>query len=83
MPYSAITDRMLSVIKPPPIQAPYNLSYNSVSTSQINNVLLNIFSFRARFVYDDNEKSAWGPTSDVIDYHLMFYPLGLRTVSSY
>jgi len=80
MAYSAVTDRMLSVIKAPPIRAPYNLTYNtSAPYSAENNLGTLVFSLRARFVYDDNEKSAWGPTSDVQNYVGLIFPNGLKT----
>ncbi|MHC4635308.1 MAG: hypothetical protein ACYSYU_08915, partial [Planctomycetota bacterium] len=47
--------------------------------SAINNIVNNVFIFRARFIYDDNEKSAWGPTSDLWPYVLHYFNTGLRS----
>lgn len=31
-----------------------------------NNIVNHIFQFKYRWIYDDNERSAWSPISDVI-----------------
>ena len=79
MPYTAITDRELSVIKAPPIEPSTVPVYNAGAPASRENYLLeDIYQLRFRFLYDDKERSVWGPVSTVpvgedTDYTVTFY----------
>lgn len=54
----------VSLVKQPPSCAPVP-TYIKDGTTSINNVVRGCFQFRCRYIYDDGEKSAWGPISQV------------------
>lgn len=60
--YSAITDQVLDVVKWPPKFAPDVLLINDTNKAS-NRIRLNQFQFRCRYIYDDRERSRYGPIS--------------------
>ena len=60
--YFKITEQVLDRIKYPPTFPP-TCSYNSDSSYLYNNLRGHLFQFRARYIYDDYEKSVWSPIS--------------------
>ena len=83
MAYSAITEEVLSVIKAPPILGTsiqttgsppaYRDHGSGLKGSQLGD---NLFQFRARFLYDDNEKSVWSAVSKVDLLHEQYCAIG-------
>jgi hypothetical protein len=66
LPYSDITEDVLSVIKAPPKEATTSWAqYDHDSASDYNFLKSEIFQFKTRFIYDDNEKSVFSATSKV------------------
>ena len=59
-----IQDYHMSLIKQPPACAPIPTYIKNTETA-INNVMRGCYQFRVRYIYDDEEKSAWGPISQV------------------
>lgn len=55
----------VEVIKRPPMYAPVYV-YSSDTTISKNNLFGNLFQFRYRYHFYDNEVSAWSPISDII-----------------
>lgn len=65
LPYSSITEDVLSVIKRPPLVGPTcSRDYDSNTTSDAIGFLQ--FEFKYRYVYDNGEKSVWSPTDHYI-----------------
>lgn len=62
--YPALTEEMALVLKPFPTY-PFSPIYNNDPTVGENKVYGYSFKFRCRYVFDDNEKSAWGVASYV------------------
>ena len=60
--YFKITEQVLDRIKYPPT-FPSTCSYDSDNSYLYNNLRGHLFQFRARFIYDDYEKSVWSPIS--------------------
>jgi len=62
--YDPVTRDIIDVGKRPPLSPPTSVYGNdtSVTTNNLNN---HLFRFKYRWVYDDNEKSTWGPISAV------------------
>lgn len=75
--YTSITEDTLSVIKAPPLKHPDVAS--SPVTDATNNIGTRLFQFRARFRYDDNEKSVWGPVSGITTLDEKFTIMGYGT----
>lgn len=52
------------LLKTPPTYAP-EVSYVKDDSTSVNNVLRGTYQFRCRYIYDDGERSAWGPISNM------------------
>lgn len=62
--YSVVKRSYIDVIKAPP-SSPIKAAYGADLTISTNNLKNGLFQFIYRFVYDDNEKSAWSTGSEV------------------
>ena len=78
--YTAITEDTLSVIKAPPLYAP-TISTANDNTTSVNNIGTDLFQFRARFIYDDKEKSVWSPISSISNLSRKYTAYGYGTPS--
>lgn len=61
---SGFDDVAISAIKPSPIYAPIS-TFETDTTIKQNSVRGKLFQFRYKWVYEDNEESAWSPISKV------------------
>jgi hypothetical protein len=62
--YSNITLQVLDRIKYQPVQAP-TTEYSTDTGKLVNLIQGNLFQFRCRYTYDDNEKSVWSDISNL------------------
>lgn len=62
--YDTISSENLNLIKRQPKYAP-TATYRKNSDLAINNLEGELYQFRVRYVYDDGEKSAYGPVSQI------------------
>ena len=60
--YTVVDESVIDAIKYPPLRQP-DAQYNSNSDRNSNLMRNELWQFRARYVYDDYEKSAWSPIS--------------------
>lgn len=59
-----LNEQFFSLVKRPPLSAP-TVGYVADPTVSTNSVEDLCAQFRVRYIYDDGEKSMWGPISDV------------------
>lgn len=59
-----LSEYHFQMLKEPP-RFPPTVSFSKSTDTAINNVQRSCFQFRLRYIYDDGERSAWGPISNV------------------
>lgn len=60
--YFGIDWQVMDVVKHPPVYKP-GASFDDDGDNKTNTLKRNMYQFRYRFVYDDNEQSVWSPVS--------------------
>jgi len=61
---SPFTEQYIHVVQIPPVRPP-DVEYFNDSSANSNNLRGNLFQFKYKYVYLDNEESAWSPISKV------------------
>ena len=62
--YSSLTEQNISAIKYPATKSP-NVIFGTDSSVSTNNMINNQWQFKYRYIYDDKERSAWSPISEI------------------